>query len=78
MPKKGHSKDTIDKIIDVLERMGKQGIWIRELSRQTKIPVSTVYYYLINVIGDRVVIENMVFGDIETSHYKIVRLKKYT
>lgn len=77
MPKKGPSKNTINKILDVLKNVGKQGIWIRELSRQTKIPVSTVYYYLTNVISDRIVIENMIFGKIETSHYKIVKLKKY-
>lgn len=75
MPKKGHSQKTINKILKILENVGNQGIWIRELSRQSKVPVSTVHYYLTNVINEHIVIENMAFGNIETSHYKIVRLK---
>ncbi|MBL7206184.1 MAG: winged helix-turn-helix transcriptional regulator [Candidatus Aenigmarchaeota archaeon] len=51
------------------------GIWIRELARQTNIPVATVYYYLNKFISDRIVIENAKFGGIEHSQMKIVRLK---
>lgn len=77
MPKKGHSQDIENKILKVLDEAGRQGIWIRELSRQASIPVSTVHYYLNNVMNEKVFIENMLFGKIETSHYKIVKLNRF-
>lgn len=78
MPKKGYSQDIENRILKVLGEVRSQGIWIRELARQTGIPASTVHYYLNNVMNNKIVIENMLFGKIKTSHYKIVKLRKFS
>ncbi|MDI6807222.1 MAG: hypothetical protein QMD14_05475 [Candidatus Aenigmarchaeota archaeon] len=76
MPKKGPDKQKIEKIVDVLETSGNNGIWIRELSRQTKIPFTTVYLYLHKYLKNKVAIKDMEFGLNKTNRFKIVKLKK--
>jgi len=77
MPKKGPDQDKIQKILEVLEVSGKRGIWIRELSRQTKIPFTTVYLYLYHYLQDEVSIEDMEFGLGRSNKFKVVKLKKF-
>lgn len=46
---KGHD---INKAKDIIETLRKfpEGIWLRKLSRETSMPVSTVHYYIDNVL----------------------------
>lgn len=76
MPLKGFDKKKVKKIRKILEETGKDGIWIRELARQAKIPYSTVYYYLNNFMNNEVTIENMKFGKISSEKFKIVKLRE--
>jgi predicted transcriptional regulator len=46
-----------------------QGLWIREISRQTSLKKSTVSYYLQNHLADKIDIVH------ESKHIKIVKLK---
>lgn len=78
MPKKGPDKEKINKIINVLTQSGKKGIWMRELSRQTKIPFTTVFYYLHHYLRDKVSIEGMEFGLGRSDKFKVVKLKKFS
>lgn len=77
MPKIGPSEKTVNKILKVLKKVGKNGIWIHELARQTKIPVSTIHWYLRKIIKDKIIIKPMSFGGIETRHIMIVKLKEF-
>jgi hypothetical protein len=77
MPKKGPDKEKINKIIEVLTRSGKKGIWMRELSRRTGIPFTTVFYYLHNYLQDKISIKNIEFGLGKSNKFKVVRLKKF-
>jgi len=59
MPSKGQDFNKIKRIMKVLLR-NPDGIWLRKLSRDSKIPLSTVHYYLerylnnmINNVGAR-------------------------
>lgn len=74
MPK-GPDNKKINNIMKALRSCGKEGIWIRELARQTGMPVATVYYYLCNFMQDKVKIKPAVFGGIEHKQMKIVRLR---
>jgi len=73
MPK-GPDDKKIKKIVKVLKNR-KEGIWIRELARQTNMPVATVYYYLCNFMQNEVEIRSAVFGGIEHKQMKIVKLR---
>lgn len=77
MPKIGPDKRKINKILKSLKGVGKEGIWIHELARQTKIPVSTVHWYLTKIINDKVIVKPLSFGGAKTSHIKIVKLRKF-
>jgi predicted transcriptional regulator len=46
-----------------------QGLWIREISRQTSLKKSTVSYYLQNHLADKIETVH------ESKHIKIVKLK---
>lgn len=78
MPKRGPDLGKVKKIIGILSQSGKKGIWIRELSRQTSIPFTTVFYYLYNYLQDEVSIEDMEFGLAKTGKFKVVKLKKFS
>ena len=78
MPKKGPDPRKVKKIIDILSQSGKKGIWMRELSRQTNIPFTTVFYYLYNHLQDEISIEDMKFGLARSGKFKVVRLKKFS
>jgi predicted transcriptional regulator len=67
--------DKIEKIIKILEKVGKRGIWIRELSRQTKMPVSTIHYYLNKYLEDRIEIQNVKIGEFSHKQMKLIKLK---
>ena len=78
MPKRGPDIEKINKIMDILAQSGKKGIWMRELSRQTSIPFTTVFYYLYNHLQDEISIEDMEFGLARSGKFKVVRLKKFS
>ncbi len=64
----------IRRIIKVL-LANPDGIWLRKLSRETKLPLSTVHYYLESKIGNFV--ENVGARD-ENGHFfgiRLIRLK---
>lgn len=69
-------KDRLNKIIKIVEKSGEGGIWIRELSRQSKIPVATVHYYIKKHLQNKVKIESARIGGIEHKQMKIVRMNK--
>lgn len=75
MPRIGPSEDRLNKIMKVLESVGNKGIWIRELARQTGLPVSTVHHYLKHHMVGRVEIKNVEIGRFAAKQMKIVRLK---
>ncbi len=75
MPLKGSDKKKERKIRKILEQAGREGIWIRELARQAKVPYSTVRHYLNNFMKDEVVIEDMSFGGSRVKKFKIVKFK---
>lgn len=74
MPK-GPDNKKIMALMKILENEGKDGIWIRELARQTNMPVATVYYYLCNFMQNEVEIKPAIFGGIEHKQMKIVKLR---
>lgn len=78
MPKRGPDPEKINRIMDVLSRSGKGGIWMRELSRQTNIPFTTVFYYLYNHLQDEISIGDMEFGLAKSGKFKVVRLKRFS
>ena len=53
MPKKGPDKDVMRKIEQAL-RENPEGLWIREIARKTNIPKSTVHYYLVHFLKDKI------------------------
>jgi len=75
MIKNRPSTEKMKKIIKVLEKVGKKGIWIRELSRQTKMPVSTIHYYLNKYLEDRIEIQNVKIGKFSHKQMKLIKLK---
>lgn len=77
MPKRGPDQEKINKILNILEKAGKEGVWIRELARQSKLPFSTVYYYINNYLQDEVLVTDMKLGLAKSSKFKIVRLRKF-
>jgi len=75
MTKERPSSEKLEKIIEVLRKASKEGIWIRELSRQTNIPVSTTHYYLNKYLGNRIEIKNVKFGKFSHKQMKLIKLK---
>ena len=78
MPKRGPDAEKINKIMNILAQSGRKGLWMRELSRQTNIPFTTVFYYLYNYLQDKVSIEDMKFGLARSGKFKVVKLKKFS
>ncbi|MFB6217329.1 MAG: hypothetical protein ABEJ72_10275 [Candidatus Aenigmatarchaeota archaeon] len=52
----GPDLDKIKKIIRTLREF-PEGIWIRKLSRESELPLSTVHYYIDNVLDSFIVSE---------------------
>lgn len=75
MPRKGADTEKLEKINKILGNVGSKGIWIRELARQTDLPVSTVHFYINNFLEGVVKIEDAKIGDYKHSQMKIVKLK---
>ena len=75
MTNHGPSTEKIKKIIEVLKKSSKEGIWIRELSRQTNLPVSTMHYYLNKYLEDRIEIKNVKIGKFYHKQMKLIKLK---
>jgi len=69
------SIEKMEKILKVLRKVEKKGIWIRELSRQTKMPVSTVHYYLNKYLEDRIEVKNIEIGGFSHKQMKLIKLK---
>jgi len=53
MVAKNYNFSKIKKITEVLLE-NEDGLWLRKLSRESKIPVSTLHYYLENVLVNMV------------------------
>ena len=74
MPPKQSDFQKIKKIIRVL-LANPEGIWLRKLSRETKLPLSTVHYYLEFKIQN--LVENVGARDEEGRFFgiRLIRLK---
>lgn len=75
MTKNRPSTEKMKKIIKVLKKASKEGVWIRELSRQTNLPVSTIHYYLNKYLEDRIEIKNVKIGEFSHKQMKLIKLK---
>ncbi len=74
MPNKTPDYSKIKRIITVL-LSNPDGIWLRKLSRDSKIPLSTVHYYLDGVMSN--LVENIGARNEEGNFFgvRIIRLK---
>jgi len=77
MPKKGPNQNNVKRMLEVIRASGKKGIWIRELSRQTQIPFTTVHLYLNKYLENEVNIRDIQFGLAKSNKFKVVRLKRF-
>jgi len=75
MPKKGPDIKKLEKIMNNIKSVGTKGIWIRELARQTNMPVSTIHFYISKFLPNQVEIETAKIGKFNHSQMKIVKLK---
>ena len=75
MPKRGPDKKKLKKITSIMKSIGSKGIWVRELARQTNLPVATVHLYLNKFLEHQVKIETVKIGKLNHSQMKIVKLK---
>ncbi len=75
MPKKGPDAEKLQNITNILKRVGSNGIWIRELARQTNLPIATIHYYLNEFMKNQVKIETAKIGRFDHSQIKIIKLK---
>lgn len=76
MPKKGPDMKKLVRIMNIVKSVGSKGIWMRELARQTNLPVATVHLYINKFMEDMVKIETAKIGEFSHSQMKIVKLKK--
>jgi len=74
MATKKYDFEKIKRIIKVLLN-NPDGIWLRKLSRDSKIPLSTVHYYLEGILGNFV--DNIGAMDEEGRFFgvRVIRLK---
>lgn len=75
MTPKDYDFGKIKKIIEALLE-NPDGLWLRKLSRESKVPLSTVHYYLEGVLSN--IVENVGARDEEGKFFgvRVVRLKK--
>jgi|GEM_PF-7095706 predicted transcriptional regulator len=64
MPKKGPNKKKLETIMKIIRSTKSNGIWIRELARQTNLPLATVHFYINKFLKDRVKIETVKIGEL--------------
>ena len=72
MAKKTQDSEKIKRIIKILLE-NPDGIWLRKLSRESKLPLSTVHYYLEGQMAN--LVENIGVRD-EEGHFFGVRVIK--
>ena len=74
MGRNEYDLEKVKKIIRVLLR-NPDGIWLRKLSRDSKLPLSTVHYYVENVLKN--IVENIGARDEEGRFFgvRIIKLK---
>ncbi|MCD6477644.1 MAG: hypothetical protein J7K87_01445 [Candidatus Aenigmarchaeota archaeon] len=74
MAKNKYDFNKIKKIIRVLLK-NPDGIWLRKLSRDSRLPVSTIHYYLESVLGNMV--ENVGVRDEDGKFFglRVIRLR---
>lgn len=75
MPKKGPDKKKLEKIMKIVNSVRSKGIWVRELARQTNLPVSTVHLYINKFLKNQVKVETIKIGEFTHSQMKIVKLR---
>jgi len=75
MPRKGPDMRKINRIMDILKSVDSNGIWIRELARQSNLPLSTVHLYINKFLEEKVETENARIGKFNHSQMKIIKLK---
>jgi hypothetical protein len=75
MPKKGPDIKKLEKIVKIIKSTKTNGIWIRELARQTSLPLSTIHLYLYKFLKNQVKIETVKIGKFTHSQMKIVKLR---
>lgn len=73
MPRK-INQEKIQKILEILRKY-PEGVWFRQLVRETGLPVSTVHFYLKKLSG---IVESIGYVDDEGRFVgiRIVRIKK--
>jgi predicted transcriptional regulator len=64
MPKKGPNEKKLETIMKIIRSTKSNGIWIRELARQTNLPLTTVHFYINKFLKDRVKIETVKIGEL--------------
>jgi len=64
----------INKILFILAK-NPEGLWIRQITRETKMPLSTVHYYIDKVINE--IVDNIGVKDKKGKYFglRIIRLK---
>jgi len=75
MPKKGPDIKKLERIMNTIKSVGTKGIWIRELARQTNLPVSTIHFYIVKFLANKVEIESAKIGKFSHTQMKIIKLK---
>jgi predicted transcriptional regulator len=75
MPKKGPDAKKLNKIINILKSVESNGIWIRELARQSNLPLSTIHLYINKFLEDKVETKAVRIGKFTHSQMKIIKLK---
>lgn len=75
MSRKGPDTRKLEKIMNIVKSAGSKGVWIRELARQTNLPVATVHLYVNKFLSDKIEIKTARIGKFAHSQMKIVKIK---
>lgn len=67
-------EDKVETLINTLRRY-PQGIWLRKLSRESSVPLSTVHYYINNVIDPFIVSRGAKDSDGNYFGIRLIKLK---
>lgn len=67
-------EDKIEKLINTLRKY-PQGIWLRKLSRESGVSLSTVHYYINNVIDSFIVSKGAKDSDGNYFGIRLIKLK---
>ncbi len=71
---RGPNLDKLEKLIDTLRKY-PDGIWLRKLSRESSLPVSTVHYYIEEKIDSFVESKGAKDGDGRYFGIRLIKLK---